>query len=171
MARLISLLETIAVRLAALCIVVIMLIVSTDAIARYLLRAPLPWAFDLISYYLLIAAIYFAISATFRTGDHISIDLFRSLMSPRVRNILDIAWCLMAALAFALIAFGAWEEMSRAYQNRQFLPGYFAWPAWASYPPIVFGSAILVVRLLHHAYILLMHGEDAAVIASGEHVE
>lgn len=171
MSRLITLLESLAVHIAALCVVAIMLIVSVDALARYLLHSPLPWAFDLIAYYLLIAALYFALSATFQSGDHISIDLFRNLMSQRFRNVVDIAWGLMAAVAFALITLGAWEEMYSAYSNRQFLPGYFAWPAWASYPPIVIGSGILVLRLLNHCFHLLVHGKDEGVVAAGEHFE
>lgn len=172
MGKVITGIERLALRIAAICVIAIMLIVSVDAASRYALHRPLPWAFDLITYYLLIAALYFAMSATFRSGDHINIDLFRNMMPRRLRNTLDVIWGLLAAGAFALIAFGAAEEMAKAYANREFLPGYIAWPAWASYPAIAIGTGLLCLRLLHHCFKLLVHGEDASVAdISGEHVE
>lgn len=168
----ISAIERLILRIAVLCVIVIVLTVSVDAVSRYAIHHPLPWSFDLISYYLLIAALYFALSPTFQSGDHINIDLFRNMMPKRLRTGLDVIWGLLAATAFGLIAFGAAEEMIKSYANHEFLPGYIAWPAWASYPAIVIGAGTLTLRLLLHCFKLAVHGEDKGVAdSSGEHFE
>ncbi len=172
MERTITAIERLILRIAAVCVIAIMLIVCVDAVSRYAIHRPLPWAFDLITYYLLIAALYLAISGTFQSGDHINIDLFRNIMPKGLRNALDVIWGVLAAVAFGVIALGAAEEAMKAYGNREFLPGYIAWPAWASYPAIAIGAGVLALRLLLHCFKLAVHGEDSGVAdTSGEHVE
>lgn len=160
MRRTIILLESLGLWLAVICVALIMFIVSYDAVSRYALHAPLPWAFELITYYLMIGAAYLGVSATFREGDHIAIDLFRSYMSPAIRAASDVIWSLLAAAIFGIIAYGAWEEMLGAFTRNEFLPGYITWPAWVSYLPIFAGFVLLTVRLLVFALSVALHGRD-----------
>lgn len=153
---------------AVLCVAMMMLIVSFDAIARYALNAPLPWSFELISYYLLTATAYFALSATFRTGDHISIDLFRTLMSRRFRAVIDAVWSVLGAGVFGIITYGAWIEMSHAIARGDFFPGFITWPVWPAYLPILVGGVVLTARLVLHAWVLLVEGRDEDV---SDHLE
>ena len=163
--------ERLALAIAVLCVVSIMFIVSYDAVSRYAFRAPLPWAFELITYYLLIAATYFAVSPTFQEGDHINIDLFRTMMRPEWRARLDVLWTLIAAAIFAIITYGSATEMVYAWTRNEFLPGYFTWPAWASYLPIVLGFGLCVLRLLAHAAALAVNGRDPGVVEHSHDTE
>jgi len=162
--RFLSLLEGLTLGIAIVCVAMIMLVVAYDAIARYVFHAPLGWGFELITYYVLGAANYLAISATFRSGDHVNIDLFRSMMSQKFRARVDIVWSIFAALVFAFIAYGAYEEMVNAWRGKVFLPGYITWPAWAAYPPIVIGFSLSSFRLIAYALTLLIKGHDEDVI-------
>lgn len=155
--------ERVCLAAAVLSIVAMMLVTAYDAVSRYLLNAPLPWAFGLVTNFLLIAGLYFAVSSTFAHGDHVHIDMLRGFIPSRVRSVCDAIWGLMAAAAFALIAYGAAHEMLEAYSSREFSPGYIPWPTWISYVPIAAGAALAAVRLLHHAVKLAVRGEDAAV--------
>lgn len=168
MSLLMKYLDRLSITVAILSTVMMMLIVSYDALSRYAFNAPLPWAFELITYYLLITALYMAVSTTFARGDHINIDLFRLLMPTWLRTRLDAIWGLMAAAVFGLIAWGAWDEMLHAYSRNEFLPGYITWPAWVSYLPILVGTFILVLRLLVHSFNLAVFGEDEDLILQGE---
>ncbi|RQP04150.1 MAG: TRAP transporter small permease [Paracoccus sp. BP8] len=163
MRRTITLLEDLGLWLAVICVALIMFIVSYDAVSRYALHAPLPWAFELITYYLMIGAAYLGVSATFREGDHIAIDLFRNYMSPGIRAASDVIWSLLAAVIFGVIAYGAWEEMAGALERNEFLPGYITWPAWLSYLPIVAGFLLLAVRLVVFAVSMILYGRDRDV--------
>ncbi|MCB1396659.1 MAG: TRAP transporter small permease [Rhodobacteraceae bacterium] len=168
MKRAITWLEQLSLGVAVVTGILMMLIVSYDAISRYAFNAPLPWAFEIITNYMLIIALYMALSATFTNGDHINIDLFRILMPGWLRARLDTVWGLMSAVAFGLVAYGAWREMMRAIARNAFLPGYFTWPLWVAYLPILIGAGILVLRLVVHSVDLLIFGEDKDVVVHGE---
>ncbi|REF68708.1 TRAP-type C4-dicarboxylate transport system permease small subunit [Paracoccus versutus] len=171
MGNVLSWLERLSLSLAVLSVTLIMFIVSYDAFSRYALHAPLPWAYELITYYLMLAGTYFAVSATFTAGDHINIDLFRHLIAPRLRARLDALWSLLGVVIFGIVAYGSWSEMAHAYSRNEFLPGYITWPAWMSYLPIVLGFALLVVRMALHAALLIVHGRDPHVIEHGNELE
>jgi TRAP-type C4-dicarboxylate transport system permease small subunit len=152
------LLERIAMGISALVVVMMMLLTSYDAVGRYILGAPLPWAFQLTTYYLLVFAMYFALSSTFQHGDHISIHVFRHIIPTRLLRLSDSVWCLMSAAAFAAMAYGSWNAMVHAYTVTEFMPGNIMWPAWLSFLPIVIGSALIALRLIVHAYNLTFRG-------------
>ena len=141
MGRLMKWLDLAGMAIAVICILVMMLITSYDALSRYLLNGPLIWSFEIINYYLLGFTLFFAVAPTFATGSHISIDLFRRMFPVRLRNWIDVVWCLLAAAAFALIAYAAWGELHKAVDRRLFYPGLVRWPAWIAYLPIMTGSA------------------------------
>ena len=167
----ISLLERFGLAIAVICVATIMFIVSYDAVSRYALNAPLPWASELITYYLMIAATYFAVSATFQQGDHINIDLFRGMMPRRLRAQLDVVWSLLAAVIFSIITYGISSEMLHSWQRSEFLPGYITWPAWLSYLPIATGFLLVTLRLVAHALSLLIHNNDPDVVEHGNELE
>jgi TRAP-type C4-dicarboxylate transport system permease small subunit len=158
--KLIRWLEQGAMAVAVVCVASIMLVVSVDAIGRYLFKAPLPVTFELVTFYLLITAVYMALAATYRQGDHINIDLLLARMSPRWRAGFDIVCSLLAAAVFALIAYGTLQHTIDAYRGREFIPGIIVWPMWLSYLPIPLGAALLVARLLHHSATLARQGTD-----------
>ena len=168
MTRAIAWLERLSLGVAVVTGILMMLIVSYDAISRYAFNAPLPWAFEIITNYMLITALYMAAPATFTNGDHINIDLFRQMLPEWLAARLDTVWILLSAAVFALVAYGAWREMMRAVARNAFLPGYFTWPLWVAYLPILVGASILVLRLVVHGLTLLALGRDQSVIAHGD---
>ena len=164
-------LERASLAVAILCVALIMVIISADAISRYAFRAPIPWAFELLTYYLMVAGIYFAVSPTFSHGDHIGIDLFSPMMSPAAKARWGALSSVLAGVVFALIAFASGEASYEAWRNTEFLPGYIVWPAWLSHAPVVVGSALIAARLFLHACTLLARGHDPEVAADAEVME
>lgn len=156
---------------AGLCVLLIMFVVTYDAISRYLFNAPLSWSFELVTYYLMVVAVYFALSSTFTHGDHINLDLFLNMMSARPRARVESAWSLISAVGFAIIAWGTWENTLHAYQRNEFLPGIIVWPAWLSHLPVPLGTGLIALRLALHSWTLARRGEDSAVEAPKEPME
>lgn len=154
---------------AIVCVAAIMLIISADAVLRYALRAPIPWAFELLTYYLMVAGIYFAVAGAFTHGDHINIDLFLPMMSARTRAMCGAVYSLLTAVVFGLIALSTGMESFHAWSNREFLPGYIVWPAWLSSLPVALGAALLAVRMVVHGLTLLIRGTDPEVASAGGH--
>lgn len=157
--------------LSVLAVVAIMLIVAANTFMRYVLHAPFPWSFDLISHYLLIAAIHFAVSDTFREGDHIGVDLLPAAVPRKVRLVLDLAWVAAAILVFGIMSWGAWDHLVSAYAAREYLPGIIAWPVWVSYLPIAIGAAVMTLRLVQHFLSLILRGTNPEVLAHGDILE
>jgi TRAP-type C4-dicarboxylate transport system permease small subunit len=168
MGALIRRLEAAAMTVAGACVTAMMLVVCVDAAGRYLFRAPLQWSFDVVSYYLMVGAAYFALSSTFRHGDHININLLHAKLSPRVRAWVDIVTSVLAAVLFAVIAYTAFDKTIDAWTNKEFSPGYVMWPVWLSFAPIPLGAGLIVLRLLHHGVMLAVHGADPNVLSDAE---
>ncbi len=161
-------LEQAGMALACLFVMLLMLVVSCDAAARYLFKAPLQWSTDLVTHYLLVGAVYFALAGTYQRGYHISIDILHARLPERLRAWADALCSLLAAAVFLLVAYANWQSVEEALRNREFFPGVIAWPVWLSFLPIPIGTALLALRLMHHAAVLLRDGKDPAV---GMHVE
>ena len=164
-------LEQASMLIAVAAITLIMLIVSFDAILRYLFNSPLQWSYELVGYYLMVVGIYFALSGTFTSGDHVNITLVRDMLPKRLLAWLDIVWCLVAAVVFALLTLGTWRNTADAWTHKEFIPGYISWPSWLSHLWIPLGAALLVVRLLYHVVILATQGHDDDVNDHGEPME
>lgn len=168
MSKLISRIEAAMMAVAVLCVGALMLVVSYDALARYFLGAPLQWAFDFVTFYLMVMLTYFALSTTFQRGDHIGVDLLVPMMNRRFRAATAAVTGVMAAALFAAIACGNILKTVTAYRANEFIPGYFSWPVWLSYLPIALGALVIIVRLLNHAYSMIRYGEDTTVASHGD---
>jgi TRAP-type C4-dicarboxylate transport system permease small subunit len=160
--------EQVSMAISVLCMAALMIIVCYDATGRYLFNAPLQGASEVVTYYLLISAAYFAVSSTYQHGDHIRIDLVRARLPVAVRAWSDAGGALLGACLFALIAYATANHALEARAHREFYPGYVPWPVWISYLPIVIGAVLLMVRLVHHAVTLIQLGNDPWVDSQPE---
>ncbi|WP_334129765.1 TRAP transporter small permease [Sneathiella sp.] len=164
-------LEYIALAITVIAMIVLMIIISFDAILRYSLNSPIQWAADLATYYIMSTLIYLALSATYRSGDHIRITLISTHLPQRVKAISEFIGTALAAIAFLIIAYGAFSSGMEGFHRNEFLPGYIMWPGWLSYLPIAIGAGILVLRLLHHLYMLVRFRRDEHVCLEEGSVE
>lgn len=164
MNRIISWLEYLFVGISVLCMISIMTLVTTDALGRYLFKAPLQWSYELVTFYLMVIAIYFAAASTLQNGDHIGVDLLYHVMGKRIRAWVEIVTTIVAGLVFAAVTYAVWVAMIKHHALRDFIPGYISWPTWLSYLPIVLGVGLMVLRMAHHTWMLLRHGEDPHVV-------
>jgi TRAP-type C4-dicarboxylate transport system permease small subunit len=164
-------LENSAMVVVCFCAIAVMLIVSADAVLRYSMRMPLPWAADLVTNYLMVIIVYFAVSSTYQRSDHINIDLFVRMFPRRVRIAGDLVCTLVAIALFALLTWTSGQNTVSAYSHGEFLPGIIRWPVWLSFLPVAFGCALLTLRLLHHAAMVLLHGEDSHLTAERQLTE
>lgn len=168
MNRLIKSAERCGSIIAGCCLLCMMVLVGADAVARYLLGSPIPWVMETVSYYLMVACAYLAAADTFRHNDHIRLDLVVDHMPARVKTVTAIFHTVLALLVFAILTYASAANMIQAWEEREYIHGYQAWPMWLSYLPIMLGSALLALRLLHHAMTLLHKGRDASIELQGD---
>ena len=73
--RVVGWLERGGMIVAGVCFMAIVLITAVDVTMRYAFNAPLIWAFELISDYLMVAIFFLAIATTQRAGQNIGVDI------------------------------------------------------------------------------------------------
>lgn len=163
MNKLLRVFEKVTTTGVSICLLLIMILVSADALARYFFHAPIQWTMDVVTYYLLIIVAYLCAADTFRHGDHIQLDLFLLRMGPRGKALCGITTNGLAAVVFTLLAYGSACSTIESYRSAEFVPSFANWPVWLSFLPIALGTALLAIRLIHHTLTLLSCGFDPAV--------
>lgn len=83
---------------ARFCLAAIAIVVVADVIARYAFDAPLVWADGLVESYLVVAAVYFALSSGEAAGVHVRITVITRLLPPVLRHWVRFAMLLVSAL-------------------------------------------------------------------------
>lgn len=143
---------------ASAALAAIMLIVAADVMLRYLFNAPLSWAFDLISLYLMAALFFLALSDTQRHHGHVAVDIFQYRFSNRMRHLCQCLVHVASAAAFGVIFLLGIGRMRDAYLAGDVLEGAIAWPTWIAAALVPLGVGLLLARLLLSA---LAHGFSA----------
>ena len=169
--RTIARLEQAGSIISGICMPVIMVIIATDALMRYWFNAPLQWAYDVVSLYLMALATYPVVSSTFKHGDHIAINSLRMRMPAKLRARLDALVSILALAVFAIIGMTSWDNVIQTIRTNELMPGYFNLPLWISHLPLAFGCTLISFRLALHAAVLLRDGDDPEVLAEGGHAE
>lgn len=151
--------------LAALSLVsafAMMLLVSADAVSRYLFNAPLQIQYEFTTYYLMVISILPALSWTYRLQGHVRVNLVELSMPTGVR----IAWRLIAlGLSFVLFAAITWYSGAFAYEvwaDGDALFGVIDWPVWMARIWVPLGTGVLAIRL---AFDLI---ETALAVSQGQ---
>ncbi|HET9651698.1 MAG TPA: TRAP transporter small permease [Usitatibacter sp.] len=125
----------------------IMSIIVVDVAARYLLKAPLAWSFDLISLYLTPAIFFLALSDTLQRNHHINVDIVVLRLAPRAQNVLVFIGSVLAAVVFAAIACMAVVRTHEDFVQKATSSSIYEWPTWISVLFVVLGAGLLFLRL------------------------
>lgn len=150
--------------LASLAMILIMAIVVCDVALRYVFNAPLQWAYDLISLYLMAGIFFLALSDAYAHNAHVSVDILFTNASPTARRLSEILSTVIGIVLFSLIT---WVGATRAYEHwaaDDRMSGLIAWPTWAAAVLVPIGCGLLVLRLIAR---LVGH---AASIATGRDI-
>lgn len=164
--------ERVTLSISCVLTVFVMLIVSADAISRYLLNAPIGFTFDLVIMYIMPATLFCALSFTLRHGAHVNVDLIVGYLRPRQFDILS---GLLMLIAFPLVLFLGTEgavNTWRAWLGGDVTTGVYAWQIWLSEIIVPIGFGLLAARVAHMAVANLyagITGERAVAIPLSPH--
>ena len=148
--------------LACVGILAIMFIVGADVLCRYVLGAPSPWAYDLISIFLINAIFYFTLSEALRTRHHLGLDL--QMPQPWQPAVRVLAW-LGGLLVLAVVCAFAWVMLQAAWESwrtGERVPGQFEWIVWIKFAIVAVGAVMLAVRIS----LMLLSGRDQQLAMS-----
>ena len=135
-----------AASLAALCILLIALLIVLQVVARWF-GVIVPAAEEFAGF-LMAGATFLALAWTLRSGGHIRVTLLIRTFSPRWRHAQEVVVLAIAsALAIALAIFAT----ALVIESREFgdvSAGHVAVPLWIPQLPLPLGLAMLAVALL-----------------------
>jgi TRAP-type C4-dicarboxylate transport system permease small subunit len=133
-----------------------MMITAVDVVGRYVFNAPLAGAFE-ITEMMLAALIYCGLPLVSQRREHIVIDTFDSLMSPRVKRALDM----LAEVVCSLVLGGiGWLIFRRAARVADY--GDTTNVLRLPLAPVAYlmGTMIIIACLIHLSLIFVPHQDD-----------
>jgi TRAP-type C4-dicarboxylate transport system permease small subunit len=146
--RVLGVLERFLLNLAALTMLVIMGIVVVDVVLRYLFNSPIPWAYPLISRYLMIYLFFLAVADTLRRNEHIFVDLLARTLKVRSRSIPELLGLLPSAVVFALLLWLGIELTWEQYVNKHVEMDTLTWPSWIATVALPISMGAFVLRIV-----------------------
>lgn len=142
-------LERAVLTVACILIVVIMLLISADAVSRYLFNSPLGYTFDLVTMYFLPGATFFALAFTMRRAGHVNVDIVLSIMPTRMANgVIGVA-LLLACPMVAVMAVKMATKAHESWMHNDMVTGIYSWPVWIGEITVPIGMGMLFIRLFH----------------------
>lgn len=154
-------LYTLAGALAALCLIVILLLIVVQMIARWTGEV-FPGAPDYAGY-AMAAASFLAFANALNKGSHIRVSILLNAVGPRARFWLEV-WCFGVATAVGwYIAYYIWVMRGYAIRFNDISQGQDATPMAVAQFPILVGSVILAIALTDNLVSLFLRGHHNIV--------
>jgi TRAP-type C4-dicarboxylate transport system permease small subunit len=150
--RLLRPMEDAAMIFAAVVTFITMILVSVDALMRYLFNAPLSFGYYLTENYLMIAMMTMPLAWGFRTGGYIRIEGMVQRLPSRALQRLIRAGLVVSSAYVAVLAWVAGAHFLEAYRTGEVDPGLIDWPVSWSWVWVPLGCGLLALRLLITAF-------------------
>lgn len=132
-------------------ILLMALIVTYEVIARYLLRRPTVWAWD-INVQLMLLVLMLGMAETYRRDAHVRVDVLTSALSPRLQALLNILFSVVLFLVTIVIMWTGWAYFYTSFVRREVASTIFAPPVYPIKFMIPLGALLLtlqgIVRLI-----------------------
>ena len=133
--------------IATLVITSLFVMITIDALGRYLFDRPITDGHQ-ISEALLVVFVYLAIALTQREKRHITIDLITGKFSPRNKIKVELYWRVIQLFAIGFILYGSSIHVVGSFLDGEVLRGVTRIPAAPFRLFVVIGSAVLCIRII-----------------------
>jgi TRAP-type C4-dicarboxylate transport system permease small subunit len=160
-----TLVEDILAWAAVAILVAITTIVSADVMMRYLFDQPFSWAYDFISFYLMAALFYLAVSRAFSLNAHIGVDILQRRLPKTVRLCCQMIVGVLSLMLFITIGKVNFSSSLDDFLSGSATVGEIAWPTWISTAIVVLGCTALSLRMAFYALqnMLALFGNPVAL--------
>ena len=165
--RILSALEAASTAVTSLSLFVVMVVVVTDVVWRYLFNTALSWPYDLISMYLMAAIFLLALSSTLGDHHHIRVDLLFRRAPPHARHVMELIGYILIAIVMAGILYTGSTRFWTSFRAGDVVMTSVAWPAWLSALLVPLGVGLLLLRLVFGMCSLVIALATGAKVASG----
>ncbi len=140
-------LVTLGLRIAQIATVAMVVLITSDVIARNLFKVSLLIS-DEISGYLLVAMTFFGIAYGLRTGSLLRIEFILFAMPPRLRKVADVVYDLLALALSCIFLYTFIRLVLSTWDRHMVAPTLIETPLWIPQLAMPLGCAILAVGFL-----------------------
>lgn len=146
--RLLKIIEDAFAGITYIALFSMMLLITFDAVGRYVLRANLPDIFHLTELFLMPLVICCALARAQREKAHVNVTLLSQFFSPRVNSSLAFLVYTTSGLICAVITYMSFASAWPHIVNWRVTGGVVPWPTGISRAIIPLGFSLLSIRLL-----------------------
>lgn len=142
-------------------IVIMLLLVTADVLARSLFNIAIPGTDTIVASYLMVATIFLPLALLEILDENIAVDVLRDNVPDRIKDIFDIIAHLLAAGYYALLGWLYWHVALEAFAVKEFVTGSWdvpIWPARVFMPLGLFVATLASVSQLFTAIKALVTG-------------
>lgn len=158
--KFLSVIDFINEKVGMLCgwiIVVMILTVSYDVVARYFFNSPTPWALEL-NMYLLITASFLAGGYCLKTDGHVRVDIFFQIFPKRMKALVDVITSVLFFIFIIVLVWKGWDFAYEAFAGGKRSSEAMSWPLYPSRMMLPIGGFLIgiqgVAKLMRDLYIL-----------------
>ena len=139
--------ETAGAILAGITMLVVMVLVSADAILRRGFSHPLTFQLTLSESYLLVIMVMLSLAWGHRRGGTIQVRLLLDNLPPATAAAITRIGLAASAVYMAVLAVLAWSPFYRAWVDNEIVLGVIDWPVAWSWVWVPLGCGMLAIRL------------------------
>jgi len=139
--------ERVLLGLATLALVVMMFVISFDALGRYLFDSPFKGSFEITSLFLMVMVVFATLSYNYGAKKHVRLDLFTSRLEERLGSHYPRIVGLICLPCFSFLAYLGIDELLHKWVSGEQQAG-LPLPVALSYGWVTLGAITLSLRLL-----------------------
>ena len=156
----------IATLASAIALVLMMLHITADVIAKFVFSSPLPGTIAIVSHYYMVAVVFLPLAFAERHSNHISVEVLVVRLPQLMQLRLNALAAAYSALIFGLLAWRGAKEALRKTEVGTFIieqgVGIDTWPAYYLLPV---GTGLIVAVLVYKLARFFHGGENGSIDA------
>lgn len=137
----------VAAGIAAISVLLMVVLVFSSVVMRYIFGKPVIWVPDIPIYLLLLSA-FVGAGYTLQRGAHISCDVLILRLQPRIRRILFLISAPFGVIFCLILAWQLWHLLVRAYERAEMSFSLLHIPMIYPYSLAVAGVLLLILTYL-----------------------
>jgi len=144
---------------AGIGLVLMMVQITVDVVARTVFGKPLPQTIEFVSFYYMLAVVFLPLAAVEFAGHHVSVGLLSACLGRAGRRVLQLIAMAAGCAYFALMAYETGITALESYAIGEYLMGAFALPTWPGRFFLPVGCGVYALVLLYRV-VQVLGGKD-----------
>lgn len=144
-------------------LILMMLHIAAEVVARYIFNSPLHGTVEIVSAYYMVAVVFLPLAMIERVNGHIVVELVSQHFPRRVQDILIGIVALVSALYFGAFTWQTWGDALQKLAVREVTLGMVAVTVWPTRFYLPIGCGLITLVLVYKAFRLF--AGDRSVLA------